>query len=248
MACWCVLSMDELCLATFAFRLFDEDDSGPLNATYVCVLLCVRVHTYASVCVLSLCKSIECEVITVTTSVRTAGELSALELQEVVQICCGNDPNTMERMKKEFTRMDKNNDGIVSLDEFKCLVRACPILLFPAFEMRDILRNTTLGSAKWKQVAKLRNDKFKDKSMDEILECLTVKPTCYYNKTTSFNRRTTDKRSEVALECYNKRRRRDSKTSEEKKKKVKDKAESKKNSPSRKNSAEYHMKTKASAY
>lgn len=27
-ACWACLSMDEQCLPRFAFRLFDEDDSG----------------------------------------------------------------------------------------------------------------------------------------------------------------------------------------------------------------------------
>jgi hypothetical protein len=169
--------------------------------------------------------------------------MSALEVQEVAEIACGNESVSSERMKKEFKRMNKNHDGVVTLDEFVSLVKDAPVLL-PAFEMRNTLRTITIGVKRWSELANERNKKYPELHIMDILANMKVKPMCHMLKKVNFDHNGKDQRSVIAMEYYRKRNRRESKSSAKKisnSKLLSDPSQ-------RKNSVGYHFQKKKTAF
>jgi hypothetical protein len=86
-----------------------------------------------------------------------------------------------------------NHDGLLSFDEFLTVVKQNPLLLSPAFEMRDNLRTATLGTRRWSQLADERTRKYGDKCITIILTTVTNKSPL--QKKVSFNHHNMIKRS-----------------------------------------------------
>ena len=155
-------------------------------------------------------------------------------MHEVVDIVCGEELRCSEYLKIEFRRTDRDRDLVVSLKEFILLAKQLPLVLSPAFEMRDILRKATLGLKRWGQIAVFRNKYYRDLPIEDVISRLNVKPLCHTLKKLSFNHQQTAERSALAMESYRFRVKREKKEKKEKGPSI----------PPRKNSVGYHLQKK----
>lgn len=79
-----------------------------------------------------------------------SGELTMEEIKELITEVYGNENfEKNEELQQEITDADENNDGKLSLDEFKQWVVKTPVILYPAFHMQQVLRRKVLGSKFW---------------------------------------------------------------------------------------------------
>lgn len=129
------------------------------------------------------------------------GELSALEINELLEIICGHDVKSRKSLQHELKRLDMNHDGSLSFNEFVAIVNQNPLLLYPAYEMRDILRTLTLGNRRWACLARDRTSKHGDKCITIILTTLTNNSQ-YQNQKVSFNHHNMVGRSAKAMDNF----------------------------------------------
>lgn len=108
-----------------------------------------------------------------------SGYLSNHELVKMLSIVCGKDAKGQELAQRFLKQSDKNDDGIVSYSEFVDMTKRSALLLFPAFEMRNKLRDTILGASRWKALAKRRQTLYPQMSLEDIMKVMKNKPTGY---------------------------------------------------------------------
>lgn len=75
-------------------------------------------------------------------------------------------------IKRIFDILDADGNRLMSLDELHDLCKHSEIIMFPAFAMQEILRNSTLGGSRWKELSKFRHNKFGSKSIFEVIDGL----------------------------------------------------------------------------
>jgi hypothetical protein len=61
-------------------------------------------------------------------------------------------------------KLDANGDGIISFDEFALFNTRYPALLFPAFQMQQLLRQAVFGDPYWAAQVKLRMEIAKERA------------------------------------------------------------------------------------
>jgi Ca2+-binding EF-hand superfamily protein len=84
--------------------------------------------------------------------------LSFAELRELIETVYGHELD--ETCEQVLAKIDKNHDDQLSRAEFHCQSRKFPVLLFPAFHIRDLLQKRVMGHRWWeKQCHRLRHDK-----------------------------------------------------------------------------------------
>ena len=108
-----------------------------------------------------------------------SGSLSYHELVKMLNIVCGNEKKGLELAQSLLKRNGKNDDGIMSYEEFVGAVKRSALLLFPAFEMRNRLRDAVLGTSRWKVLTRKRHMLFPHMFLDDIVKCLKNKPEGY---------------------------------------------------------------------
>lgn len=68
------------------------------------------------------------------------------EVEQVVQDVFGQGSAHNSHLELLLRRMDRNQDGIVTYDEFVAFHKRYPAILFPAFTVQQQLRRRTFGA------------------------------------------------------------------------------------------------------
>ena len=90
----------------------------------------------------------------------SGGALEFNEVQHLVSEVYGvNSGGALNsRVLKIMDKLDADDSGHVSLKEFVQFNRKYPAILFPAFQMQQILRRATFGERHWEIVSRKRAD------------------------------------------------------------------------------------------
>ena len=71
------------------------------------------------------------------------------EFVELTRVISSGDPTFPGSFAKCLEQFDKNDDGEISFTEFREIHRIFPMLLFPAFQMQDLIWRKTFGMTEW---------------------------------------------------------------------------------------------------
>lgn len=110
------------------------------------------------------------------------GDLTVIELHELISIVCGPTADSIHHLDLEVKNMDAGNEDDISFDQFFAFVKKAPLILFPAYQVRDKLRRETLGISSWIEIGKKKTAEFGEHSIADILGSLRSKPRCYRTK------------------------------------------------------------------
>ena len=73
------------------------------------------------------------------------GYLEMSEVRALVQSVYGSHYKNNRRIARIIELVDKNDDGMISFEEFQDFNRNYPIMLFPSFQMQNIIRERLFG-------------------------------------------------------------------------------------------------------
>ena len=105
-----------------------------------------------------------------------SGVLEAQEVRNLVEEVYGDGYKNNVRVQRIVEKIDKDDDGDISFDEFNSFNRQYPALLFPAFSMQMTLRERCFGEGYWKKLTIKRHQQGsgRAKSIFEILNDMDV--------------------------------------------------------------------------
>lgn len=76
----------------------------------------------------------------------------------------------------ELFGKSKKDTGGISLPEFLAFSKKCPLLMYPAFYIQNILRNKTLGSLYWEKRTKARTEQaMREQSVYEMIDGMRLR-------------------------------------------------------------------------
>ena len=136
------------------FLLFDLDRSGQIN---------FEEFLIASYSALSL-TDVNLSALTFRLfDTDGSGELSRDEMRTLLHVVCGSNKRSNDSAERAMAKYDTNNDGNISLDEFQGMIYRSKVIMFPAFEIRNKLRQKSLGLRRWSQLTYTRSVKQGDR-------------------------------------------------------------------------------------
>lgn len=142
------------------FLLFDLDRSGQINFEEFLV---------ASYSALSL-TDVNLSALTFRLfDTDGSGELSRDEMRTLLHVVCGSNKRSNDSAERAMAKYDTNNDGHISLEEFQDMIYRSKVIMFPAFEIRNKLRQKSLGLRRWSQLTYTRSVKHGDRPSFSII-------------------------------------------------------------------------------
>ena len=82
----------------------------------------------------------------------------------------------METALHHIKKKDRDTNNMISCEEFMDIIHRAKLIMFPAFELRDIFRTNVLGTSRWKSLTTKRHKMFREKWLPEILGAIEHKP------------------------------------------------------------------------
>lgn len=110
-----------------------------------------------------------------------SGQLSPNEIDNLINIVCGSNQISKAYFQMEMSKVDRNREDFVSLEEFLRMTKKSKLILFPAFEMRDKFQKNTLGIYRWRKISRERKLNTGDESIFEIFPQLQTVPASFKN-------------------------------------------------------------------
>ena len=103
-----------------------------------------------------------------------SGFLEQDELEELIKEVYGDTYDSNVRVQRIVDKLYENKDGQISFMEFQNFNQKYPALLYPAFEMQQLLRRRIYGAAFWEKLTKARYaHRGRNSNIFEILNDLT---------------------------------------------------------------------------
>ena len=107
------------------------------------------------------------------------GQLTANTILKMMENLCSSEIFNNDHFRKQLMDIDHHNNGFISMDNFRALVDAHPIIMTPAYSMREKLRINTLTRKRWNELSMLRRRIHNDLSSEDIIEAMKKKPKNY---------------------------------------------------------------------
>jgi Ca2+-binding EF-hand superfamily protein len=100
------------------------------------------------------------------------GILDFNEIHFLVAEVFGGTQENASRLQTIMSVLDTDGDGVVSKEEFQAAIPSLPALLFPAFQVQQLMRHSVLGLGFWKLEQQKRLASAKERTHDifEVLE------------------------------------------------------------------------------
>jgi Ca2+-binding EF-hand superfamily protein len=159
----CVNNLDtnnkNISYAEIIFRLFDKNQDARLNFTELSIALWV------------FCSYRKDDLAYFTFQVfdtDNSGILSTLELKYMISLIWSHKIDN--HVTQALDVLDHNKDSEVSINEFIKYSKSVPILLFPIFEMQNMLRGKTLGNNRWYHISETLPAKKSSQAVKDLVE------------------------------------------------------------------------------
>jgi Ca2+-binding EF-hand superfamily protein len=111
-----------------------------------------------------------------------SGHLTSNEVENLINVVCGSNAQSKAYIQMEMKKIDRKGDeNYISVNQFLNMTEKSKLILYPAFEMRDMLRKNTLGIYRWRKLSRERKLKTGNKTIFEIFPLLQTVPTSLQN-------------------------------------------------------------------
>ena len=104
------------------------------------------------------------------------GILTIQEITELINLICGINSESSKKLTSEILRLNLIHTEEYTFNQFFSLIMNQPVLLYPAYKVRDKLRTFTLGAQRWHEIVKIRAKKFGEFAVLDIFGSLRTKP------------------------------------------------------------------------